>query len=188
MKQTCASRWDSYFFRVAEAGATMSKDPSTQCGAVIVRPNRTIAATGWNGFPRGVVDRVEHYENRETKLLRIVHAEANAITSAREPLDGFELYVTPFMPCANCAGLIIQAGIETVNFKGPAEIPERWRKAFDATCAMFEEAGVELNWFGEPSKERAIANRQRQNALFRTRVRPGRFTNRSSSHSRSRRP
>jgi len=152
MKLCNPSRWDSYFFRVAEAGALMSKDPSTQCGAVIVRPNKTIASTGWNGFPRGVEDATDRYTLREQKLLMVVHAEANSIASAREALDGYALYVTPLAPCSNCAGLVIQAGIKTVCFKAPADAPERWRASFDATMTMFAEAGVETRWFGEASR------------------------------------
>jgi dCMP deaminase len=144
------TRWDRYFFEVAEAGARMSKDPSTQCGAVIVRPNKTIASTGWNGFPRGVADVATRYADRERKLLMVVHAESNAITSARESLEGFTLYVTPLSPCANCASLIIQSGIKCVRYQAPAEVPDRWRKSFDATLTMFVEASVEFQWFGEP--------------------------------------
>ena len=152
MKLCNPSRWDAYFFRVAEAGALMSKDPSTQCGAVIVRPNKTIASTGWNGFPRGVEDATERYTLREQKYLMVVHAEANAIASARESLEGCTLYVTPLAPCSNCAGLIIQAGITTVRFKAPAETPERWRDSFETTMTMFREAGVSAEWFGEQRK------------------------------------
>jgi len=142
------SRWDNFFFEVADACRRMSKDPSTQCGAVIVRPNRTIAATGWNGFPRGVDDSPERYADRPTKLLMTVHAEANAICSTRESLEGYALYVLPLMPCSNCAALIIQSGIKRVCFKSPAAMPERWQESFSSTMKMFEEAGVELFYVG----------------------------------------
>jgi deoxycytidylate deaminase len=33
-----------------------SKDPSTKVGAVIVRPDLTVASIGYNGFPRGMSD------------------------------------------------------------------------------------------------------------------------------------
>ena len=98
--------WDERFFALADMVGSWSKDPSTKVGAVIIRPDRTIASVGYNGFPRGVYDGPEIYEDRPRKLLRTVHAEANAILSAREPLHGYTLYVTPLHPCANCSGLI----------------------------------------------------------------------------------
>ena len=44
--------WDQRFIALADHIGQWSKDPSTQQGAVIVRPDKTIAATGFNGFPR----------------------------------------------------------------------------------------------------------------------------------------
>lgn len=126
----------------------MSKDPSTQVGAVVVRPDRTIAAMGWNGFPRGVDDDVAFYDDREAKLLRIVHAELNAILSAREMLTGYSLYVSPFFPCANCAASIIQSGIkEVITDMSMAKLPDRWRKQFAAAETMFAEADVLMRYF-----------------------------------------
>ena len=130
--------WHNWFFGLAEHVASASKDPSTKVGAVIVRPDRTIASVGYNGFPRGVEDT---YTTREDKLLRTVHAEANAILAAREPLHGYTLCVTPLHPCANCAALIIQSGIKYVDYKtGPRA--SAWREHFDVMAEMFDQAGV----------------------------------------------
>lgn len=132
--------WHERFFSVADLVGSWSKDPSTRVGAVIVRPDRTIASVGYNGFPRGVDDT---YTTREDKLLRTVHAEANAILTAREPLHGYTIYVTPLHPCANCAGLIIQAGIKTVHYKtGPRG--SAWTEHFFAMEQMFNQAGINL--------------------------------------------
>jgi dCMP deaminase len=49
-------KWDARFLDLARHVATWSRDPSTQTGAVIVRPNRTIASVGYNGFPRDCND------------------------------------------------------------------------------------------------------------------------------------
>ena len=49
-------KWDRRFLALAEHVADWSKDPSTKTGAVIVRPDRTIASMGYNGFPRGMAD------------------------------------------------------------------------------------------------------------------------------------
>jgi dCMP deaminase len=123
--------------------ATRSKDPSTQVGAVIVRPDRTIAAVGYNGFPRGVDDEPERYAHRPTKLLMTVHAETNAILTAREPLHGCTIYVAPLHPCAACAGVIVQAGIARVVTPWSKAIrPAAWADSFRAAETMFREAGI----------------------------------------------
>jgi len=46
--------WHDRFFAMADLVGSWSKDPSTKVGAVIIRPDRTIASVGYNGFPRGV--------------------------------------------------------------------------------------------------------------------------------------
>lgn len=139
------NKWHDRFFAMADLVASWSKDPSTKVGAVIVRPDRTIASVGYNGFPRGVYDGAEIYEDRPAKLLRTVHAEANAILSAREPLHGYTLYVTPLHPCANCAGLIIQSGIGIVHFKTHAKSREAWSEHAVMMEIMMVEAGIELH-------------------------------------------
>ena len=138
--------WHDRFFEMARMVGSWSKDPSTQVGAVIVRPDRTIASVGYNGFPRGVSDDPTTLDNRPAKYLRTVHAEANAILSAREPLHGCTLYVTPLHPCANCAGLIIQAGIVSVRYE--LRLGDRaaaWFDHFDAMREMFLEAHVDTH-------------------------------------------
>jgi dCMP deaminase len=133
------NKWHNRFFELADLVAYWSKDPSTKVGAVIVRPDLTIASIGYNGFPRGVDDT---YTTREDKLLRTVHAEANAIIAAREPLHDYTLYVTPLHPCANCAGLIIQAGIKYVYYQMPFKLASAWEEHFKVMKQMFDDAGV----------------------------------------------
>ncbi len=137
--------WDYRFLDLAEHVGRWSKDPSTKVGAVIVRPDRTIASLGYNGFPRGVEDA---YTTREEKLLRTVHAEMNAILSAREPLHGCTIYVSPLFPCSNCAAAIIQAGIKTVIAR-MGQPREEWAKSFQAAREMFRQAFVEFDIYPE---------------------------------------
>jgi len=139
--------WDDYYFRLCDANAAKSKDPSTKVGAVIVRPDRTIASMGWNGFPRGVTD---EYEDREHKLLRTVHAELNAILNAREPLHGYTIYVSPLFPCSNCAAAIIQSGVTCVIAR-MGQPREEWAKSFTAARDMFRQAFVDFEIYPEKS-------------------------------------
>lgn len=140
-----ATAWTDYFFRLCDVNASKSKDPSTKVGAVVVRPDNTIASMGWNGFPRGVEDA---YEDREHKLLRTVHAELNAILNAREPLHGYTLYVAPLFPCANCAAAIIQSGITCVIAR-MGQPREEWAKSFEAARDMFRQAYVDFEIHSE---------------------------------------
>lgn len=135
------AHWSARFLALAQHVSAWSKDPSTKVGAVIVRPDRTIAAVGYNGFPRGTADSDELYADRPTKYVRTVHAEVNAILSAKEPLQGCSLFVFPLHPCASCAGIIIQSGIKhVVAYVG--DEPERWAENFKHASELFAEAGV----------------------------------------------
>lgn len=136
--------WDRRFLELAAHVAGWSKDPSTQVGAVIVRPDRTVASVGYNGLPRGVADSDERLHTREIKYQITVHAEANAILSAHEPVRGYTLYVSPLHPCSNCAALIIQAGIRRVVALTSGD-PARWALNFALARAILEEAGVAVD-------------------------------------------
>ena len=98
MAMAASEKWDGRFLDLATFIAEWSKDPSTKVGAALVRPDRTIAAVGFNGFPRGVLDHVERYEDRPTKYEMVVHAELNALLSSRESLEGYTIYVAPLPP------------------------------------------------------------------------------------------
>ena len=138
------SRWDLYGVREAELSATMSKDPSTKVGACILAPDGSVVSKGWNGFPRGCDDSKDIYADKSRKLRRIVHAEANAIVSAKTSLAGCTLYVSPLHPCASCAGLIIQSGISRV-VTNHVKCSPRWQEEFDEAALMFKEAGVAID-------------------------------------------
>lgn len=135
-------KWDIRFMELAKHVASWSKDPSSTVGAVIVRPDRTICSIGFNGLPRGVADHAERLLDREKKLQYVVHAEANAILSAREPLNNYSLYVWPLPPCCHCAAAIIQSGIKEVHCLGT--IPPKWAESFEVAETMFDEAEVNL--------------------------------------------
>jgi dCMP deaminase len=135
--------WDRYFLTVAEAVSTASKDPSTKVGAVIVRPDRTMASFGYNGFPRGIADTEERLNNREVKYGLVVHGEINAILTAREPLHGYTLYTWPFITCKNCSLLVTQSGIKrAVAPQLPDHLKERWAQSVADAARIYDEAGV----------------------------------------------
>jgi dCMP deaminase len=134
--------WDQYFLGLAKSVSAASKDPSTKVGAVITRPDRTVASLGYNGFPRGIADTDERLNTREIKYGLVVHGEINAILTAREPLHGYTLYTWPFLTCKNCALLVVQSGIaRVVAPELPEDLKERWKDSLADAQAVYTEAG-----------------------------------------------
>jgi len=136
-------RWSHQFWirmakHYAEEG---SKDPSTKVGAVLVRPDRTPASWGVNGFPMGIADTEDRLNTRELKYELTVHAESNCLLFAREQVAGYTMYTT-FAPCVRCAVNIIQAKLARVVF--PASENPRWKVDQDKSIALFYEAGIEV--------------------------------------------
>lgn len=148
------TKWDNRFIVLARHIATWSRDPSTKVGSVIVRPDHTIASLGYNGFPRGVSDDPEIYENRPEKYQRVVHAEMNAILACGERLKGYTLYVWPLPTCDRCAAHIIQTGISRVVWLKDAaedEATKRWSETEMRAMDMYAQAGVQVSIIDGPS-------------------------------------
>lgn len=140
---TRQERWDRHYLALARFWAELkSKDPSTKVGAVVVDVNNNVAALGYNGFPRGVEDREDRYNEREVKYALVMHAEANALLLAGERARGGTLYGWPLFTCNECAKLVIQSGIARVVTPPPAE--ERWQSSYEWSKTMYREAGVEV--------------------------------------------
>lgn len=140
-------KWDNRYLDLAKQVATWSKDPSTQIGAVAVGDKGQILATGYNGFPRGIYDSPDRYEDRSVKYKMIVHAEMNCIYNATYngvSLNNSTLYVYGLPICSECAKGIIQVGISKVVMK-PIRMDERWIESFELSKILFNEAGVEFN-------------------------------------------
>lgn len=145
MKETTVGKWDLYGIKQAHLAASMSKDPSTKVGAAIFDDKKRVVSTGYNGPPRGTEDSIA---DRETKLRRTLHAELNAILFAQRDLAGCTIYVTHH-PCAQCAAVIVQSGIESVVAPRPSNdaFSHRWTDDIREAQAIFKEAGVRLRLY-----------------------------------------
>ena len=98
-------------------------------------------ATGYNGLPRCVADAPQRYEAPQKQYL-VTHAEVNAVLNAVvQPASGV-LYATAF-PCAACAQVIIQAGIDEV-VAPPPEVGRvsKWEESWQWARVILAEAGV----------------------------------------------
>jgi dCMP deaminase len=136
-------KWDGRFLELARLVSSWSKDPSTKAGAVIVRPDRSIASVGFNGFARSMSDADELYADREKKYSRVIHCEVNALINAGRSVEGCTLYTTPFMCCDRCVVQMIQAGIKRFVFpEATEETKTRWADAFELTLSYMKEARV----------------------------------------------
>lgn len=152
---------------MAKLVGSWSKDPSTQTGAVIVRPDRSVASVGFNGFPRNMKDDPALYADREQKYSRIVHAEINALIHATGAVSGHTIYVYPLAPCDRCAVQLLQAGITRFVYPTtPEDQRGRWEPILRKASGYITEAGatqVEVPlanldeepraWFPDPEKE-----------------------------------
>jgi len=134
--------WVDYYLRMAMLVATKSKDPSTKHGAVIVSPDNSVIATGYNGLPKGIADTPERLNNRELKYRMVIHAEKNAIYTAARNLTGHTMFVTG-APCGPCAAAICQVGIvKVICIKPDAHYLARWEIDREIAMEMFDEKGI----------------------------------------------
>ena len=139
--------WDEYFMEMAELTAKRSTCMRRQVGAVIVKDRHAIA-TGYNGAPRGIM----HCEERggclrqqlnvpsgqRHELCMALHAAQNAIIQAAamgHGIEGGTIYIT-HQPCAICAKMIINAGIQRIVIREgyPDEL----------AASILEEAGLTI--------------------------------------------
>lgn len=143
-------KWDHLFLAMATLVSLKSKDPSTKTGCVVVDEDNRIRSMGFNGFPQGVSDRTQRYEDRELKYALIAHCDSNAIFSAARagiPLKGCTMYLTG-PPCAECTKGIIQSGIVEVvwpldnKFEGDVATNKRWAVSLRHASMMADEAGL----------------------------------------------
>ena len=141
-------KWDRRFLEMARLVSTWSKDPSSKIGSVVVRPDRTVASVGFNGFARGLPDYPQLYADREVKIATVIHAEENAILSAHERLAGCTIYVSGLPPCAGCASKIIQAGIARVVAFDKV-VPARWARNMLAGAGNLLMARCQVDLFDE---------------------------------------
>ena len=139
-----SNKWDIRYLQLAQEVASWSKDPSTQIGAIAVGNKGQVLSQGYNGFPRGIIDKDEYYLDRETKYKYVVHAEMNVIYNATYngvSLDGATLYVTGLPVCSDCAKGVIQVGIQRVVMK-EQNVPLKWIDSWKTTAGMFEQANI----------------------------------------------
>jgi dCMP deaminase len=149
--------WPEYYLEIAEAVKLKSKDIRTQIGAVIVGSDKQIVSTGYNSFPRNIVDNNNDRQVRPEKYYWMEHAERNAIYNAA--LNGVStkntsIYLTCGIPCCDCARGIINAGIKKVYCKevDTTKNREHWDEHAKRSMEMFTEADVDVIFYSAKQK------------------------------------
>jgi len=140
---------DEFYMGMAMMVAGKSKDPSTQCGCVIVDANNYPLGWGYNGPPRKINDKDVDW-NRPAKYDLVVHAEVNAIDHSYGDLVGSTLYVTA-RPCKDCMLRIVHKEVEKVVFYDWISSDKESSLSNKELCAKTEEiadlGGVVLQQF-----------------------------------------
>lgn len=106
--------WHNYLLGLALVVSKRSHDAQTQHGCVIVDSKFRILGTGYNGFPRGMVD--QNLPNtRPEKYDWMIHSEVNAVTNCIIRPENATAYVTG-EPCNNCLFHLWNNGVTKVIY------------------------------------------------------------------------
>lgn len=151
------TKWRNRMIDLAKHVSSWSRDKNAKVGAVLVSKKGGDITLGYNGFPFGVKDDDERYDEKKLKLNIIVHAEVNAIIAAGSRAVEGHLYVVGKPICARCAGPIIQSGIKRIFAEKPKEQgtyppitdPNKtdWEEVGRLAITMLKEAGVECVFY-----------------------------------------
>ncbi len=141
--------WASYWMKMAYLVAERSKDPRTKIGTLLVKDN-TLISTGYNGFPRGVRDLPERYNDRDLKYKLVAHSEANSVTTAARigiSTAGSTCY-TFGIPCHECCKVLIQGGIKEIvcHRQWPDMTHSIWLESIKISNILLVEACIEIKW------------------------------------------
>lgn len=147
------------FLDEAKAQGSKSKELHTKVGAIILDPEYGIATSGWNGFARGINDKMMYRWERPEKYEWMIHAEMNALANAARrgvPLQDCELLIHGNILCSICCGPMLQAGIRAFHVPQPninKEEHKRLIASFARACAMIEEKGAVLHLYNPITQE-----------------------------------
>jgi len=151
--------WDEYFMSLTKVVGSRASCNRGRSGCVIVKNNQIIV-TGYVGAPRGLphcdeighqMKIVRHEDGKETQhCVRTAHAEQNALIQAARigaRVEGTTLYCA-MTPCAACAKMIINAGIERL-------VCAKRYHAGEESEKLFKQVGIELEFMSEEVEEYA---------------------------------
>lgn len=143
--------WKDYFLGLAKVVSQRSHDSQTQHGCVITDKHHRILGIGYNGFPRGLDDKLLP-NTRPDKYPWMIHAERNALSNCIIRPENGIAYVTG-QCCNDCAMALWQEGVSTIimsEHHGTHLFDEKAKKIFDTFVQMsginIEYATPDLSW------------------------------------------
>ena len=124
--------WEQYSLVIAQAAALRSEDLHRKVGSCALRHDKSVAAVGYNGAPRGIeID----WSNRDERRKRVIHSEVNCLSYCKP--NEIWLLACTLLPCRSCLQTIAAYGIKKVVF---AEIYDK----DDFALQLAKEYGIEL--------------------------------------------
>lgn len=147
---------DRYWLLVCNSISENSKCLSRKIGAVIVKDDKFIVSTGYNGPPSRYLHckdvcyrKIMGFKSGEgLEYCPSSHAERNAIAIAAKlghSVDGCAMYMNCIIPCFECAKSIINAGIKEVVV---IKLDDYDTKGLTGR-QLFEQTGVKIREFGK---------------------------------------
>lgn len=133
----------------AYSASTLSPDPSSQNGAVLVQRQTNgqldVIGCGFNHFYKGIPSELD---DRDKKLQRIEHAERDCIYDAacggNETLGS--IMICPWAACHDCARAIIGSGVKALVYHHERYLltDKRWIDSVNESLGWVEDAGIQL--------------------------------------------
>lgn len=105
---------EEYAMSIAHVASTRSEDPFNKVGAVALTSDNRVIATAYNGLPPKFIPPAGFFDNRDSRLKFMVHAEQN-LCSLIKRYDATWI-ATTVMPCPSCLMLLIAHGINRIYF------------------------------------------------------------------------
>lgn len=147
-----SAKWHDRYLSLAQLISSWSKHPDFQVGAVAIGDFGQILSTGYNGWPRGLVNEENgRGETNRRGLSYSIHAEANLIYNANlncVSLSGSTVYVHPVFPCLACSLALVQVGVSQICYKRlPLARPNEvavWQESWDRAEELFRDTGVQV--------------------------------------------
>lgn len=149
-----SERVDRHFLRQALEWSSMSNDPNTRVGAVIISTEGEPLSGGYNQFPRGIAETHERLGDRTLKNKIMVHAERDAIINAARTgvsIKGSILYLACTddsgliwggPPCTFCTCEILHAGITRIVSYRLKPVSSNWHTDLAFARELIAEKGI----------------------------------------------
>jgi dCMP deaminase len=124
--------WENYALLLAKTASIRSKDPWKKVGSCALRYDKSVAACGYNGEPRGIsID----WSNRDERRKRVIHSEINTLAYCKP--NEIWLLASTLLPCHTCMQSIAAYGVKRVVF-------EEIYQQDDLSLTLAGEFGIDL--------------------------------------------